>query len=190
MHTKVREGAAAEINGQPMAPAREPAAVLKGKPPPRACPDDFDVIFVEHGRVECERWYRASRITINRWLKERGKKRLIKARAAFVAHQRSQGKWLTRSSRLVEHRDVRATVPQSQPVRDRRKVSFPLARHAAQFLRTIRNGGYIVSPTPQGDWWVGSKRLSAAQMVDLAKEKGFDPRSTALQVDGREEVNR
>jgi hypothetical protein len=48
------------------------SAVLKGRPPQRKRPDDFDVIFVEQGRVECERWYRASRITVNRWMDEAG----------------------------------------------------------------------------------------------------------------------
>lgn len=152
----------------------------KGRPPVRPCPDDFDVIFVEQGRDQCESWYRASRRTVNRWLEERGKGRLIKARTAYVAHQRAQGVWLTRSTRMVEHREVQ-TSARSQPVRDRRKVSFTLARHAAHHLRIVRNGGFIVSPTGKGDWWVGTKRLSPAQLVDLAEEKGFDRTAATLQ---------
>lgn len=158
--------------------AKLQAPPLKGRPPLRACPADFDVIFVEQGRLGCEAWYRASRTTVNRWMAERGHKRLIEARAAFVAHQRARGEWMTRSTRLVEVR-VRKTQG-LQAVRDRRFVNPNLARHAAQHLRIIRNGGFIVSPTPQGDWWVGSRRLSAAQMVDLACSKGFD-RVSALQ---------
>lgn len=163
---------------------------LKGRPPPRAVPADFDVIFVEQGRVGCEAWYRARRDTVTRWLEQRGKKRLIKARAAYVAHQRAQGKWLTRSSRLVEHRElpkpkVRATI------RDRRKVSFTLARNAAQHLRIIRNGGFIVSPAGDGCWWLGSRRVSAAQLVDFAKERGFDPKDPGnLQAPASEGVER
>jgi hypothetical protein len=146
----------------------------KGRPPLRACPDDFDVIFVEQGRDWCESWYRASKKTVTRWLEERGKAKLIKKRAEYVAHQRSQGQWITRQTPLVEHRQVRVIVSRV-PIRDRRKVSFTLARHAAQYLRTVRNGGYIISPTSNGDWWVGSKRLSPAQMLDLATRKGFEP---------------
>jgi hypothetical protein len=155
---------------------------LKGPPPLRPCPDDFDVIFVEQGRVGCESWYRARRSTINRWLEERGKKRLIDARAAFVAHQRANGRWLTRSSRLVE---CRAPKPQraTGTIRDKRKVPVLVARHAAQFLRVNRNGGYIVSPTPTGDWWVGSRRLSPAQMLDLARGRGFDDKVIILHSD-------
>lgn len=65
---------------------------LKGRPPQRQCPADFDVIFVEIGRLDCEHWYRARRTTIDRWLAERGKDRLIKARAEYVRFLRSQGK--------------------------------------------------------------------------------------------------
>lgn len=153
---------------------------LKGRPPLRACPDDFDVIFVEQGRLACEGWFRARRSTVDRWLIDRGKQRLIAARAAYVAHQRSRGEWMTRSTRLVEHHEIRVTI-RSQPVRDRRTVSASLARHAAQFLRIVRNGGFIVSPTPGGDWRVGTRVLSPAQIVDLAKSKGFD--AAALQHD-------
>lgn len=153
---------------------------LKGRPPLRARPADFEVIFVEQGRLECEQWYRARKTTISRWLEESGKQRLIAARAAYVAHQRSRGEWMTRSTRLVEHHEVRPAT-MLQPVRDRRKVSAALARHAAQFLRVVRNGGFIVSPTPGGDWRVGTRVLSPAQIVDLAKSKGFD--AAALQHD-------
>jgi hypothetical protein len=147
---------------------------LKGRPPPRPCPDDFDVIFVEQGRLECEQWYRARKTTISRWLDERGKARLIAARATYVAHQRSRGEWMTRSTKLVAHHQVRAAA-QVLPIRDRRKVSFILARHAAQFLRVVRNGGFIVSPSPCGDWRLGTRMLSPAQLVDFAISKGFDP---------------
>lgn len=158
----------------------------KGRPPPRRCPDDFEVIFVEQGRIGCEAWYRASRGTVNRWMHEKGARKLIAARKAFVAHQRKAGAWITRQTRMVEHKDVRAK-PATQPVRDRRKVSFTLARHAAQHLRIVRNGGFIVSPTGAGDWWVGSRRYSAAQMVELAEAKGFD-RPANLHGEGGEGV--
>lgn len=169
---------------------------LKGRPPPRACPDDFDVIFVEQGRDGCEAWYRARKTTITRWLVERGKDKLIKARAAYVAHQRANGNWITRSTKLIEHREInRPSIRES--IRDRRKVSIIVARHAAQHLRISRHGGMIVSPAGDGEWWVGSKRLSAAQMLDLARSRGFDDAviiitdaDAALQGDGSGEVKR
>jgi hypothetical protein len=142
----------------------------KGRPPLRRCPDDFSVIFVEQGRVGCEAWYRARRDTVTRWMVEQGKERLIKARAAFVAHQRANGNWMTRQTPLVTHHEVRK-VTLASPIRDRRRVNLIMARHAAQHLRIVRNGGFIVSPTPDGNWWVGSRRMSPAQMLDLAMSR-------------------
>lgn len=159
----------------------------KGRPPLRACPDDFDVMFVEQGRLGCESWYRASRLTVNRWMSERGGKRLIEARAAYVAHQRKNGEWITRSTKLIEHHEVRQAA-RRLPIRDRRKVHPSLARHAAQHLRIARNGSFIVSPAGNGEWWLGSRRVSAAQMVDFACSKGFD-RAVALQADAADGVN-
>ncbi len=152
----------------------------KGRAPQRECPADFDVIFVEIGRLACETWYRASRITINRWLKERGAKRLVKQRAAFVAHKRAAGEWMTAQTRMITERPKeRAT---SVPVRDRRRVHPAMANRAAQFLRIVRNGGWIVSPTGNGDWFVGSRRRSAAELVALAEARGFDRRAANLQI--------
>lgn len=170
-----------------MAALRPSSPPPKGRPPLRKCPDDFDVIFVEQGRVGCEAWYRARRDTINRWLGDRGKQRLIDARAAFVAHQRANGQWITRSTRLVEHCPTGQT-PRLQAIRDRRKINPTLARHAAHFLRISRNGSYIVSQAQSGDWWVGSRRLSAAQMLDLAVSRGFDPDAVNLQVEAERGV--
>lgn len=125
----------------------------------RPCPEDFDIIFVEQGRVECENWYGASRITVNRWLIESGKRRLIELRAAFVRHQRETQP---------------QPKPASVPVLDGRQVEPGILHLAADFLRTPRGGGWAVSSTGQGDWWVGQTRRSPADMVDLAAKKGFD----------------
>lgn len=125
----------------------------------RQRPADFEVIFVEKGRVECETWYGASRITVNRWLIESGKRRLIELRAAFVKHQRES-----------------APKPKecALPALDGRPVPAEVARLASDFLRQPRNGGWIISATGQGDWWVGQSRRSTSDMVDLAIRKGFD----------------
>lgn len=125
----------------------------------RPRPADFEVIFVEQGRVECEAWYGASRITVNRWLIEAGKRRLIELRAAFVKHQRNV-----------------APKPKEcdPPAAEGRPVPAEVARLAADFLRIPRNGGWLISATGEGDWWVGQTRRSTADMVDLATKKGFD----------------
>jgi hypothetical protein len=171
-----------------MATQRSDVTGPKGRPPLRKCPDDFDVMFVEQGRLGCESWYRASRQTVNRWMQERGAKKLITARAAYVAHQRANGQWMTRSTRLVDNRSAKRPAIRVQVIRDRRKINPNLARHAAQYLRVIRNGGFIISPAPEGNWRVGTRLLSAAQMLDFACSKGFD-RAAALQVVMREEVD-
>jgi hypothetical protein len=54
----------------------------------RRCPDDFEIVFVEKGRVECEAWYRTSRRTVSRWLKERVKTRLVAERGRFWRYLR------------------------------------------------------------------------------------------------------
>ncbi len=153
----------------------------KGRAPQRSCPADFDIIFVEQGRLGCETWYRASRITINRWLKERGAKKLLKQRAAFVAHKRSKGEWLTRQTRMITERPPERRI--SKPVRDSRRMSPLLAQHAARFLRVVRNGGWIVSPTGQGDWFVGTRRRSAGELVALAEARGFDRKAARRQIE-------
>jgi hypothetical protein len=51
---------------------------------PRPCPVDFDETFVAIGRLACEEHFHAGRTTINRWLDERGKDRLIALRAERV----------------------------------------------------------------------------------------------------------
>lgn len=176
--TKPWEGRLAQVEECRQRP-RSPAQVLafkgKGKPPPRKCPDDFDIIFVEIGRLDCETWYRASRITVNRWLDERGKERLILARAAFVQRQRVL---------------ARPPMPEdrSRPVKDRRRVNINLARRAAQYLRQMRNGGWIISPTPHGDWWVGSKRRTAGELLDMAIARGFDVRRASQQMKAENQV--
>jgi hypothetical protein len=159
---------------------------LKGRPPLRRCPDDFAVIFVEKGREACEAWYRARKTTVTRWLIESGKVDLIDKRAAYVKSMRSQGTWMTRSSRLVEHHEIkRPTIRQT--IIDRRDVPLTIARHAAQHLRVVRNGGFIVSQSTNGDWRVGTRLLSAAQMLDFACDKGFEI-DAALQTANGEEV--
>jgi hypothetical protein len=136
----------------------------KGRPPLRACPSDFDVVFVEVGRVDCETFYRAARITIDRWLLERGKERLIKERAAYVEHQR----------KLARERDRVKLEQRPRAIVDFRQVSLCVARAAAHFLRANRNGGWIISRRLEGDWIVGTMRKSSAQMLDMALSKGFD----------------
>lgn len=143
-----------------------------GRWPLRPCPGDFSEVYVKVGRRACEEWYGAGFRAINRWLEECGKERLIALRAAFVLNRIKDA----RRRRTVA--DVARILAQAIPVRDKRVISFTVARHAAHYLRVVRNGGFVVSKASNGDWRVGTRRMSAAQMVDFAVTKGFD-RSTA-----------
>lgn len=145
--------------------------------PPRRVPDDFEVVFVEQGRLECEAWFRARRTTVNRWLEECGKTRLIAKRAAFVRHLREQ----RRAPKPVQ-RSV------GQIARDRRRVSPALARRAANFLRCVRQGGWVVSPLTDGEWLVGTRRRTAAELVDMAVQRGFDRRAVGRQIKAEGEI--
>lgn len=141
----------------------------------RPCPEDFDAVFVEQGRFDCEEWYRASRMTINRWLIERGKKRLIELRAEFIQKQRDAG------------RDVREDDNRELPTIDDRL--YAVAREAAHFLRTSRYGGWTISPGPDGDWRVGTVRKTCEELITMAERQGFD-RTAALRSTSIDEVNR
>jgi hypothetical protein len=125
----------------------------------RPVPDDFDVVFVEQGRVACETWYRASRLTENRWLIQRGKRRLIEERANFVKHQRN-----------MAHQPK----PAGQPVSQEIDTYMPVARMAADFLRIRRNGGWMISMCDSGGWRVGTVQRTSEQLIAMAVNQGFD----------------
>lgn len=148
---------------------------MKQRIPPRPVPDDFEVIFVEQGRLECEAWYRARRTTVNRWLEECGKDRLIAKRASFVKHLRD-------TRRCERPRERPSIIP------DRRRVPDALVRRAAHYLRSVRNGGWVVAPQSDGMWLVGTRRRSPAEVVDMAVTRGFDRRAANLQIRAEEGV--
>lgn len=134
----------------------------------RDCPADFDIVFVEHGRLECESWYRARRTTITRWLEERGKARLLKLRRNFVAFQRGLKRPKT-SPKKVEPIQCRA-------------IDLRLVELASIHLRSNRNGGWVVYPCDDGSFMVGTRRRSPVELIELAEAKGFDSRRARQQI--------
>lgn len=58
-----------------------------------------------------------------------------------------------------------------------REPSPSVVRNAAQHLRIKRNGGFFISPSADGTWLVGQRRVFASELVDMAKARGFDPPS-------------
>lgn len=50
----------------------------------RPCPPDFDITYIHLGASACSKRYRAGHERIERWLNERGRERLERARAEYV----------------------------------------------------------------------------------------------------------
>ncbi len=136
----------------------------------RDCPPDFEVVFVEQGRLECETWYRTGRLTVNRWLTEKGKVKLLKLRAAYVKHQRQ-----IRKAAAAAH-----TAKPEQ--RDRRKADPKLTTLAARFLQSPKGGNWAIYFLPCGWAVVGTGRRSPADVIDMAIRKGFDKRRAVEQI--------
>lgn len=124
----------------------------------RPVPDDFDIIFVEQGRLECEVWYRASRVTVDRWLIERGKRRLIEARAEFLRFQAERS-----------HGPAPAAPVECPP-----DPLHSVASKAADFLRVSRYGGWTVTQNPAGGWRVGTVQKASGELIAMAERQGFD----------------
>jgi hypothetical protein len=137
---------------------------LAGLPLSLPCPSDFEAVFLEIGRLACQEHYRVGRDTVNRWLEQHGKQRLIETRAAIV-RKRADAK------RLDRH-DVAKILRHAYPTDD---APVALVEQAAQFLRLRRNGGWPVSRSADGMWMVGISRKTGAEVIEIAKRKGFTP---------------
>lgn len=134
----------------------------------RPRPDDFDVVFVEHGRLECETWYRAGRNTVTRWLKESGKAKLLKRRRQFVKAQRSSH----------ERSSTRSDPAPASPA----NIEPEVIELAARYLQMKQNGSWVVYLCECGLWMLGTRRRTAIELLDKAKEKGFDVRRARIQI--------
>jgi hypothetical protein len=136
----------------------------------RPCPPDFEVRFVEHGRLAMEEDYGASRVTVNRWLIECGKSRLINARAEYVRFQREQ-----ETARPEKVHPIGAA-PVDQTL-------YPVAREAASFLRVSRYGGWTITAAEDGTWIVGTVRRTSDELIAMAERQGFDSEAARREVD-------
>lgn len=134
----------------------------------RACPDDFEIIFVEKGRLECESHYRARRTTVTRWLEETGKKRLLKKRASYVRYQRQLKK-------------PKATKPKKLH-KPRRKIDPKLADMACRHLQSSAGGGWVAYRNDDDSFIVGVNRMTPGKMLDMAISNGFDKRRALEQI--------
>lgn len=126
-------------------------------------PGDLADVLVEKGLEKLEAHYGVRKTVLLRWLSELDEAVIKRRRRAHVAQLRRKARPLSASVR-------RLTI-----VEDTRPANPRIAAAAAQHLRIVRNGGWIVSRTQFGDWRVGMKRLSAHQLIEMAVAKGFDP---------------
>ena len=143
----------------------------KGGIPNRRRPDDFEVAFVELGRVQCEIFYRAGRATISRWLTEAGKRRLLEQRKKFLKAQRSAEAEDRRKRRALCSGQLAPKVIGLAPLCDTDEQILALA---ARWLQKRSSGGWVVYELPHGWWMVGTVRRSAGEMLAKAIGKGFD----------------
>lgn len=132
------------------------------------CPADFEAVFVEIGRLVCEEHYGAGHKQVTAWLEQSGKDELIAKRKEYVREKRRREASVSRATM----RRIRDSV---RPEREARRPGYRIARQAAHHLRIVRNGGWIVSLAGGGKWWVGAKKVTAAEMIEMAKKVGFDP---------------
>lgn len=139
-------------------------------------PDCFPTNFVELGRSGCELEYAVGRKRIVQWLDQSGRKdELIAARERFLKAKRERDQRADMSLRAA---------PRSIRITDTRKVPRPIAERAARHLQRSRSGGWVVYCICnfEAHWIVGTRRMSAAQMLDLAIEKGFDVERAKRQI--------
>lgn len=137
----------------------------------RPKPDDFEVVFTERGRLECESYFRAGRNTITRWLKESGKARLLKLRRAYVKAHRDYE---------VQERHRRKAQAKDQAEKEQRAhieaeiIDPQVLALAARYLQMKQNGSWVVYELECGLWMIGTRRRTPGELLDKAKGKGFD----------------
>lgn len=132
-------------------------------------PTDFEVRFRELGRLAMESEYRVSRITVTRWLRECGFRRLIDERANFVRMERNKAK-----GQMPLHAD------DARPEDD---MLLPIARQAAQHLRVSRWGGHRVSQCETGGWYVGTAFRTSEELIVMAERVGFNRQHAAAEAE-------
>ncbi len=140
--------------------------------PNRRKPDDFEIAFIELGRVQCEVFYRAGRATITRWLEESGKRRLLDQRKKFLKAQRAAEVAERRRSR--ERLAPEPRRPQPGKIAPPADADDEILHLAARWLQRRAAGGWVVYELPDRWWMVGTIRRTPQEMLDKALAKGFD----------------
>jgi hypothetical protein len=120
----------------------------------RPCPADFVEVYLRIGWDGIEDHFHAHKTVIKRWVGENGGDELkARRREAVRASRRSR----------------------AGPVADGVSVAPATVAEAAHFLRGREGGGWMVSATGKGDWRVGTMRKTPAEVVEMARRRGFSP---------------
>lgn len=137
--------------------------------PRRSIPADLEQRYLELGLKGCVEHYGAWNRTVRGWLEMIGRDRLrarrlelLKARRRKAEAERININALRQAE--ARRRIVTSTEPMPSP---------ETIRDAAHFLRTPKGGRNLVCPSGQGDWFVGSVRVTPQDLVRRAKAKGF-----------------
>jgi hypothetical protein len=139
----------------------------------RPCPPDFDEMYVLLGPKGLPEHYQAWNRTIRRWSEERGRDRLKELRNRHLAKVNEERRAKRVKSVAYRRREAAAkraakTVRSAEPM-----PTAETLRAAAHFLRHPRNGGFMVSPSGLGDWFLGSVRVTPQEIVRRAEARGF-----------------
>lgn len=141
-------------------------------------PGDFRAVYIELGKDRLEGYYGVRKTTVLRWLSDLDEGLLKRKRRSFVKTDREKHSTHSRAKSFV------ALVAKQ----DRHPVEPELAHMAADFLRCVRNGGWMISRTKLGDWLVGISIKSSRELLEMAERKGFDVRAANLQLQAERRV--
>ncbi|WP_426163066.1 hypothetical protein [Sandarakinorhabdus sp. DWP1-3-1] len=141
----------------------------------RPIPPDFEAMYIELGPKVLPEHYSASNRTVRRWSEEAGRSRLRAERAAVLA-----AIWEVKRERACKTAKKRANIAMAERRRRALSASEPapdpdILRAAAHYLRIPQNGGHRVSPSGEGDWFIGAVRVTAQDLIRRATVRGFDP---------------
>jgi len=142
----------------------------------RPIPDDFEVLFVEIGRLACEENYGVGDNTITRWLKEAGEERLKRLREDYVRQR---------------DRDARLRLLATGRVHLRRKGEVPhlSAEIVAAAARFVCHARVLSVASSRDRPRVDIFPRTATELIDLAERLGFDVETATLKETTQSGVN-
>ena len=115
-------------------------------------PVDFEEVFIRTGWRGIEEAYGARTGVNKRWVREAGEDELKRKRKSFL-------------NRL---RNVRVSAQHRHEAREPAQPVSIEVQEAIQFLRSREGGAWLITATGTGDYWFGSTRKSAAEIVERA----------------------